>query len=71
MKSDSSNTNINWTKIHKIVEYKKIFAIYIALNKAFLIPKYIVENKLDILREIFKNNLDKKKLKLRKNYVIY
>ena len=64
--SSSSHSIINWEKINKIIEFKKLFAIFIAPNKAFIIPKYIIKDNLNIIRKIFNENLDKKKLKIKK-----
>ena len=67
VKSSSSNSIINWEKINKVIEFKKLFAIFIAPNRAFIIPKYIIKNDLNIIRKIFNESLDKKKLKIKKS----
>ena len=66
--SDCSNLNIKWDELYRVVFSRYNIAIFISKDRAIIIPKRIFDgnNKLlEDLKQIFKSNVDKKKLKIR------
>ena len=61
-----------WDYIHKIKENKKLFIMHDSRYTSFPIPKRCFRNEyeIDAVRNLFKNNLPKKKLKLLKRSYI-
>ncbi len=63
----SANARLSWEKVHVIRESRESFFIFIARNKAFIVPKRNAVGRVNAIRSLFGNNLDAKKLKLRKD----
>ena len=61
----SSNAQIGWNKIHKITETPHYLYIYLARNKAFIVPKASVGEKLEQLKARFRESVDRSRLKLK------
>lgn len=66
VKTNSSNVKISWDRIFLIKENKNYLLIFIAQNKAFIIPKSNIQDKLEAIKELFLKYIIKKKLKIRK-----
>ena len=64
--SESGKSKIDWDKVFKVSESKKLFAIYISKEQAFLLPKiYFTNNKYNFFINVIKNKLDKKQINLK------
>lgn len=66
--SENGNGKIDWDKIFKVDESKTFFALYISIGQAYIIPKRFFNSDDDIklFKEILKDNIDNKKLKMKK-----
>lgn len=66
--SSNGYFSVLWQDIFKVRELKPCFVIYISPLKYFLIPRRCLssQEQLELLRDILKEKIDKKKLKLKK-----
>ncbi|MCL1920153.1 MAG: YcxB family protein [Kiritimatiellaeota bacterium] len=66
--SEAGTFNCGYDKLFKVCESKAAFYVYLSSLQAIIVPKRCFENTDDIrvLREIFVRNMDKKKLRLRR-----
>jgi uncharacterized protein YneF (UPF0154 family) len=67
--SDSSSDFLKWDKIYKIVESKEDLLIFISTLESHIIPKRFFKSaeELEKVKEIIKQKVDPKKVKLLKN----
>jgi hypothetical protein len=65
--SERSNTLVKWDDVYLLKESQEMFAIFIAKNRAFLLPKRFLDDATtQELRQLATTNLPPKKVKLRK-----
>ncbi len=66
-KNTLGETNLPYNLIYKVCETKEAFYVYISKIQAFIVQKRYFEKPEDIetVKELFKNNLPAKQLKLR------
>lgn len=67
-KSELGNTILPFDKIYKISETKHAFYVFTSNRQAMVLPKrfFNIDSENKEIREIFINNMDKKKLNLKK-----
>jgi hypothetical protein len=65
--TSSSNARIKWDQFYNVSETKKYFYLFIARNKAYIIPKTVFqdENSRINFKKILKSVISKEKLKLK------
>jgi hypothetical protein len=68
LSSSSGNFSVLWKDIFKVKELKPCFVIYTSPIKYFLLPRRCINsaNQLELLRNMFKQKIEKRKLKLKK-----
>lgn len=68
LSSSNGTFSVLWKDIFKIKELKPCFVIYTSPVKYFLLPRRCINsaNQLELLRNIFKEKIEKRKLKLKK-----
>ncbi len=65
--SERSNTLVKWDEVYSLKESQDMFAIFLARNRAFLLPKRFMDDAaIQELRQLAIANLPTKKVKLRK-----
>ena len=65
--SQTSSSKIEWDKIYKVTETKKLLLIYISNMQAFIIPKRLLDKNQYISLISFVQKVDKKQLKIKNN----
>ncbi len=63
--SPASSVTITPDKVFKIIENKKYILLYIAANKAFIIPKIQIQEQLNQFKDFIRNIVAKDRIKLR------
>lgn len=68
LSSTNGTFSVLWKDIFKVKELKPCFVIYTSPIKYFLLPRRCINSadQLDLLRNIFKQKIEKRKLKLKK-----
>lgn len=66
VKTVSTNSNFDWKKVFKAIEFNKLFGIYIANYKAIIIPKRLLDSeKIESLKSIISSSIEEKKIKFK------
>lgn len=65
---EANHIENNWEDIYVIKEFKSSFGIFTSSSTRFILPKRFFKDnsEIDLLKEIMKRNIEKKKLKLKK-----
>jgi hypothetical protein len=71
IKNDFSNAKISWDKIFSVKEDRNYLFIFIARNKAFILPKKNMTRYVVKIKKLLFDNLEKKKLKIKKIGAVY
>lgn len=69
VKTDNGEAKVKMDQVHQIVETKKMFIVYSSKSRAHLITKssFANESSYIVMKELFRESVVKKKLKLKKN----
>lgn len=64
----SGTGKVNWNEVYRAKEYKTGFAVYVASNKAFIIPKraFADDGQIRLFKEILGAHLEPAKVKIKK-----